>query len=151
MYVWCMCACLFNEILISVASVLSEGYSSDESVSSESSPALTSSSSSSPSPMVSADPERKQRCLEHLSLVWCSQITDECVVALKVPFSYLIHLLSSSIIIIILLSVCIPSQRIPTLRSLEVSGCGMSAQALDDLRECGIQVALTYIHTYINW
>ena len=97
MYVY-MCACLFNEILISVASVLSEGYSSDESVSSESSPAPTSSSSPSPSPapMVSADPERKQRCLEHLSLVWCSQITDECVVALKVSFSYLIHLSSSS-------------------------------------------------------
>ena len=147
-----MCACLFNKILISVASVLSEGYSSDESVSSESSPALTSSSSSSPSPspMVSADPERKQRCLEHLSLVWCSQITDECVVALKVSFSYLIHLSSSSIILLRVLSVCISSQRIPTLRSLEVSGCGMSAQALDDLRECGIQVALTYIHTYIN-
>eukprot|EP01036_Dinobryon_divergens_P028249 gene28249-37165_t len=35
---------------------------------------------------------------QSISLVWCSQITDECVVALK---------------------------RIPTLRSVEVSGCGM--------------------------
>ena len=72
-----------------VPSVSSEGYSSDESVSSD-----LSTLTLPPSILEQPVPERKQRCLEHLSLVWCSQITDECVIALKVGDKKIQNILS---------------------------------------------------------
>jgi len=56
-----------------------------------------------------------ERCLEHLSIVWCSQVTDDCIASL---------------------------QGIPTLRSIEVAGSGLSPQGLENLRESGIEVLL---------